>query len=115
MSACAGDEHTHTRTRTRTRTPDQICAMALTPSAVSDEPLIHSGRDIEAGARQAAAAGAEIKPELRGDMAVHGFWLLAPRRDGDFRCSYHGHRRGVVSRPATEEGFGQGQGQSGLP
>jgi hypothetical protein len=48
-----------------------LCAQALTPSAVSDEPLIHRGR---AGNERATANGAEELPELRGDVAVHGFW-----------------------------------------
>jgi hypothetical protein len=48
-----------------------LCAQALTPSAVSDEPLIHRGRDGNAGAN---AAGEEEPPELCGDVAAHGFW-----------------------------------------
>jgi hypothetical protein len=48
-----------------------LCAQALSPAAVYDEPLIHSGRDGNAGA---AARGAEPPPELRGDVGVHGFW-----------------------------------------
>ena len=50
----------------------QLCAKALSPSAVSDEPLIHSCRDSSEDTR--AAAGTERLPELRGDVAVHGFW-----------------------------------------
>ena len=48
-----------------------LCAQALTPSAVSDEPLIHSGRD---NSTRQGAKGTEITPESRGDVAVHGFW-----------------------------------------
>jgi hypothetical protein len=48
-----------------------LCASALTPSAVSDEPLIFSGRDAD-GAQGTAAANPP--PDLRGDVAVHGFW-----------------------------------------
>jgi hypothetical protein len=48
-----------------------LCAQALPPSAVSDEPLIYSARGGNAGA---AAPGAEPPPELRGDVGVHGFW-----------------------------------------
>ena len=48
-----------------------LCAQALSPAAVSDEPLIHSGRGGNAGA---APPGAEPPPELRGDIGVHGFW-----------------------------------------
>ena len=49
----------------------QLCAQALTPSAVSDEPLIHSSRD-----RRAAdgTSPTDVDPELRGDIAAHGFW-----------------------------------------
>jgi hypothetical protein len=48
-----------------------LCAQVLSPAAVSDEPLIHSGRGGNAGA---APPGAEPPPELRGDIGVHGFW-----------------------------------------
>jgi hypothetical protein len=48
-----------------------LCAQALPPSAVSDEPLIYSARGGNAGA---AAPGVEPPPELRGDVGVHGFW-----------------------------------------
>ena len=49
----------------------QLCAQALTPSAVTDEPLIHIGRSRGNGE---GATGAEVLPELRGDIAAHGFW-----------------------------------------
>jgi hypothetical protein len=48
-----------------------LCAQTLTPAAVSDEPLIHQGRD---GAAWAGTKGAEVMPETQGDVAVHGFW-----------------------------------------
>ncbi len=48
-----------------------LCAQAVSPSAVSDEPLIHSSRG---GNGRAAAQGAEAPPDIRGDVAVHGFW-----------------------------------------
>jgi hypothetical protein len=48
-----------------------LCAQALSPAAVSDEPLLYSGRGGNAGA---APPGAEPPPELRGDIGVHGFW-----------------------------------------
>jgi hypothetical protein len=47
-----------------------LCAEALTPSAVSDEPQIHISRDV----RTAGAHGTGPAPELKGDAAVHGFW-----------------------------------------
>jgi hypothetical protein len=46
----------------------ELTAQALTPSAVSDEPLIHTGQ----GGRGQGVPGTD--PELRGDVAVHGFW-----------------------------------------
>ena len=49
----------------------QLCAKALTPSAVTDEPLIHSGRDIQ---QRANGHGNEVPPESRGDVSAHGFW-----------------------------------------
>jgi hypothetical protein len=48
-----------------------LCAQALSPAAVSNEPLLYSGRGDNAGA---APPGAEPTPELRGDIGVHGFW-----------------------------------------
>jgi hypothetical protein len=49
----------------------ELCAQALTATAVSDEPLINSGRDPQA-ASDVASTG--LGPELRGDIAAHGFW-----------------------------------------
>jgi len=37
----------------------RLCAQALTPSAVSNEPLIHSGRDLQAGTN---GKGQEVLP-----------------------------------------------------
>jgi hypothetical protein len=48
-----------------------LCAHALSPAAVSDERLIHSGWGGNAGT---APPGAEPPPELRGHIGVHGFW-----------------------------------------
>jgi hypothetical protein len=47
-----------------------LCAQALTPSAVSDEPLIHTGRGIPNANEQ----GVEAAADSRGDVAAHGFW-----------------------------------------
>ena len=44
----------------------QLCAQALTPAAVTDEPPIPLNQNNQAG------AGAP--PALRGDVAAHGFW-----------------------------------------
>ena len=49
----------------------QLCAQALTPAAVSDEPLIHRGRG---GNARADAKSAEPPPDLRGNVAAHGSW-----------------------------------------
>jgi len=51
----------------------QLCAQALTPSAVSDEPLIYSGRAVLREAQNNSTAEA-VPPEYRGDVAAHGFW-----------------------------------------
>jgi hypothetical protein len=48
-----------------------LCARALSPSAVSEEPLIYSSPGGNAGA---AAPGGEPPPELLGNAGVHGFW-----------------------------------------
>ncbi len=47
-----------------------LCAQALQPSAVSDEPLIHTGR----GVPNAGNTGVEAAADSRGDVAAHGFW-----------------------------------------
>jgi hypothetical protein len=47
-----------------------LCASALTASAVSDEPLILTGRDSQGS----TGASTEVPPDLRGDIAAHGFW-----------------------------------------
>jgi len=49
----------------------RLCAQALTPAAVSDEPLIHTGRDMQTSAN---GQSTEALPENRGDVAAHGFW-----------------------------------------
>jgi hypothetical protein len=48
----------------------QLCGQALSPSTVSDEPLILPSRDVQI----AASTRTEPSPEIRGDLAVHGFW-----------------------------------------
>jgi hypothetical protein len=48
----------------------QLCGQAHTPSTVSDEPLILPSRAMPvAGTNRTVPS-----PELRGDLAVHGFW-----------------------------------------
>jgi hypothetical protein len=47
-----------------------LCVQALQPSAVSDKPLIHTGR----GVPNAGNAGVEAAADSRGDVAAHGFW-----------------------------------------
>ena len=45
----------------------RLCAQALTPVAVSDEPLIHSGRNLQV---RANSESTEVSPENQGDMAA---------------------------------------------
>jgi hypothetical protein len=47
-----------------------LCAQALPPAAVTDEPLIHTGR----GVPNAEQTGVEAAADSRGDVAAHGFW-----------------------------------------
>jgi hypothetical protein len=61
-----------------------LCAQALTPSAVSDEPLIHSGRD---STESEGTAGVVVLPETRGDVAVHGFWRRGATAIFDIRVT----------------------------
>ena len=46
----------------------RLCAQALTPAAVSDERLIHSGQDLQVLAN---GEGKKVPPENRGDVAAH--------------------------------------------
>jgi hypothetical protein len=48
----------------------QLCGQAHTPSTVSNEPLIQPSRDMLVAATTCTVPS----PELRGDLAVHGFW-----------------------------------------
>ena len=60
------------------------CARALKPSAVSNEPHIHTGRD------SLKTKGAEDKPidkDLRGDIGVHGFWKTGQSTIFDVRIT----------------------------
>jgi hypothetical protein len=60
-----------------------LCAQALTPAAVTDEPLIHTSRDV----RQAGANGTAPQPELRGDVSAHGFWRRGTTAIFDIRVT----------------------------
>ena len=51
-----------------------LCSQALTSSAVTDEPLIHSGQDFSKEDSGADAEPIDKSVELRGDIAAHGFW-----------------------------------------
>jgi len=50
-----------------------LCATALTPSAVTDEPEIYIGRDAATGGPQ-GTTGSTTTIADRGDIAAHGFW-----------------------------------------
>lgn len=49
----------------------EMCARALKPSAVSDEPYIHTGWD---SLKKQGDTAAPIDKDLRGDIGVYGFW-----------------------------------------
>ena len=56
---------------------------AHTPSTVSDEPLINSSRDTPLDGTNCT----EPSPELRGDLAVHGFWTRGQTAIFDVRIT----------------------------
>ena len=61
----------------------QLCGQAHTPSTVSDEPLIQTSRDMPvAGTNRTVPS-----PELRGDLAVHGFWTKGQTAIFDVRVT----------------------------
>jgi len=60
-----------------------FCTQALSATAVTDEPLIHTSRDVQ----QAGSAGTEPQPELRGDVAAHGFWKRGTTTIFDIRVT----------------------------
>jgi hypothetical protein len=61
----------------------QLCGQALSPSTVSDEPLIQTSQDV----RAAGANRTEPTPELRGDLACHGFWTRGTTAIFDVRVT----------------------------
>ena len=62
----------------------EICARALKPSAVSNEPHIHHGRDTP---QATGNTGAKIDPDLQGDIGVHGFWKCGVSAIFDIRIT----------------------------
>jgi hypothetical protein len=61
----------------------QLCSQALTPSTVSDEPLIQPSRDVPVARTNCTVPS----PELRGDLAVHGFWTKGQTEIFDVRIT----------------------------
>ena len=62
----------------------EMCARALKPSAVSDEPYIHTGRDSQ---RTQGDEDTVIDKNLRGDIGVHGFWKTGQSTIFDVRIT----------------------------
>ena len=59
-----------------------LCSSALTPIAVSDKPVIKTGRD-----NAASTTTTEMAPQLRGDVAARGFWCRNRRTIFDVRVT----------------------------
>ena len=62
----------------------QLCAEALKPSAVTDEPRIPNYQPAQAAG---APHGNNAPQELRGDVAVHGFWRRGTTAIFDIRVT----------------------------
>ena len=74
-----------------------MCARALKPLAVSDEPYIHTGRDSQKKKgdedapidqkKKKGDADAPIDKDLCGDIGVHGFWKTGTSTIFDVRIT----------------------------
>jgi hypothetical protein len=61
-----------------------MCARALKPSAVFDEPYIHTGQD---SLKKKGNTDAPIDKDFRGDIGVHGFWKTGQSTIFDIRVT----------------------------
>ena len=84
------------------------CAAALQPSVVTDEPLIHNCRQTNKDA--GASSNQPIEDELRGDIAVHGFWHKQKTAifdvritDTDCRSNRHTEPHKILARQEKEK------------
>jgi hypothetical protein len=62
----------------------EMCACALKPSAISDEPFIHTGRDSQ---QRPGDEGKLIDKDLLGDIGIHGFWKTGQSTIFDIRIT----------------------------